>query len=641
MDPKTSETYRGQTSAALTTMGLALISLTAACNNLAPTESQHPPESTNLPDQQLPVSFYKFLSDPNNPDQRPNPEVSAATISFTAAAQKGELIYAKLGTDGITNSVGNIKNVVAGNFGVPEASVPQQIEDQLAAPNLSSIIEIKFGDKPIFIKIVKIPTVDGSEKSILFGNFGDGKWRQVIHAQGEKGFDISSSNGGVVIGGSGKVALTLAFDSTNPPEFNSLFTAGDPGSARFKQALYPLSNKGSSPRLVLRDGNGSVSGSLPEGLFDIVQGNQPVPTKDLGNTINISFKKQSLEVTPTQAEPTATTEVLTPEQQLAEYVKTAEAKQSIDQFVNAMKMAGIELTAEQVSQGITFKELKDKDGNPFTVGVYNLDPDLSKTGEALEGPIPIAIAEKNEKGEWGCKDFSTRFMADLSGVLFGTTVDGTEDFRNPLLQQALKSNFSIMTTNGQLMPFVVDKYGWEGGKSARKIAGNDLILYLHPGFYPRFFPENLKNASKEVVDQYIDDYLDNYLSLVKKTDEGYQPTLFNIVNEAVWSYKGNIGWYTSNENPLYRIYKEDWIAEVYTKAYQKAIEKGLTVGKDVVFIYNDSDLTHVPKKAALVHSVLTKTKSEISRRLGITPDEVQLDVGIELHLSEEGKNIPP
>ena len=33
----------------------------------------------------------------------------------------------------------------------------------------------------------------------------------------------------------------------------------------------------------------------------------------------------------------------------------------IPQFVNAMKMAGIEITAEQVAQGITYEALEDKD----------------------------------------------------------------------------------------------------------------------------------------------------------------------------------------------------------------------------------------------------------------------------------------
>jgi hypothetical protein len=45
----------------------------------------------------------------------------------------------------------------------------------------------------------------------------------------------------------------------------------------------------------------------------------------------------------------------------------------IPQFVNAMKMAGIEITAEQVVQGITYEALKDTEGNLFVVAVCNLD----------------------------------------------------------------------------------------------------------------------------------------------------------------------------------------------------------------------------------------------------------------------------
>jgi hypothetical protein len=48
----------------------------------------------------------------------------------------------------------------------------------------------------------------------------------------------------------------------------------------------------------------------------------------------------------------------------------------IPQFVNAMKMAGIEITAEQVAQGITYEALKGKNGNLFVVAVYSVDPNL-------------------------------------------------------------------------------------------------------------------------------------------------------------------------------------------------------------------------------------------------------------------------
>jgi GH35 family endo-1,4-beta-xylanase len=75
----------------------------------------------------------------------------------------------------------------------------------------------------------------------------------------------------------------------------------------------------------------------------------------------------------------------------------------IPQFVNALRMAGIEITAEQVAQEITYEALKDKDGNPFVVAVYNLAPSLfPEKYRDLAGPIPLMIAEKGENG-WGWK----------------------------------------------------------------------------------------------------------------------------------------------------------------------------------------------------------------------------------------------
>jgi len=81
----------------------------------------------------------------------------------------------------------------------------------------------------------------------------------------------------------------------------------------------------------------------------------------------------------------------------------------IPQFANALKNAGIELSPEQIAQGITYISTKedgtplvDKDGNPFVVAVYNLDPSLfPEQYRSLAGPIPLMIAEKGERGwEW-------------------------------------------------------------------------------------------------------------------------------------------------------------------------------------------------------------------------------------------------
>jgi hypothetical protein len=69
----------------------------------------------------------------------------------------------------------------------------------------------------------------------------------------------------------------------------------------------------------------------------------------------------------------------------------------IPQFVNAMRMAGIEITAERVAQGITYEALKGKNGNLFVVAVYSVDPNLfPQQYHVLYEPVPLLIAEKRE-----------------------------------------------------------------------------------------------------------------------------------------------------------------------------------------------------------------------------------------------------
>jgi len=94
----------------------------------------------------------------------------------------------------------------------------------------------------------------------------------------------------------------------------------------------------------------------------------------------------------------------------------------VPQFVNAMKMAGIEITAEQVSQGITFEKLIDVNGNPFVVAIYIFDPDPAKQKETLEGVIPFAIAGQNENGEWEWQESTLRELAKSLNIEIGTII---------------------------------------------------------------------------------------------------------------------------------------------------------------------------------------------------------------------------
>ncbi len=108
----------------------------------------------------------------------------------------------------------------------------------------------------------------------------------------------------------------------------------------------------------------------------------------------------------------------------------------IPQFVNAMKNAGIGVSAEEVLSNLQFISKKgdgtpllDKDDRPFVVAAYNLDPNPNQTGETLEGPIPLFIATQNENGEWGWRKLTPK-EAKNKGINTGLTwfIDFTQSW---------------------------------------------------------------------------------------------------------------------------------------------------------------------------------------------------------------------
>lgn len=237
-----------------------------------------------------------------------------------------------------------------------------------------------------------------------------------------------------------------------------------------------------------------------------------------------------------------------------------------------------------------------------------------------------------------------RTIGEKFGIVIGTTLDGSEDYRNPRLQKAIGTHFGSMMTNGQIMDNVVEHTGWAGwktGQESREIANQqNVILHLHPGFYPNNMPDRLKNAVESDIINYIENRISNLLDLVEKVDDGYQPTYLNFINEAFWdgSWEGkpdNVGWYNdgNQENPLYRLFGKKWMSESYVRIYNAAKERGISVGKDLIMIYNEAHISSPNRKAEFVFDVLSSVKQEVSQSLGIQGEQVQLDIGMQLHLS--------
>ena len=253
----------------------------------------------------------------------------------------------------------------------------------------------------------------------------------------------------------------------------------------------------------------------------------------------------------------------------------------------------------------------------------------SSTPSPTDTPTPSATSRPPTLREIGSR---------LKTVI-GTVSDGYDDWRNPLYREAIGTHFGSMMTSGQIMPFVIEKYDplWKSVQDARKLANEQqMILHLHPGFYPRYFPSMLNGTSKNETIEYAKDRIIKLISLVKRVDDSYEPTFLNFVNEAIWNLDGKAGWYTdeNGQNPLYRVYGKKWLSQIYMMIYEQPEKAGIKIGKDLMMIYNDSHLTPpYQEHSKLVLEALSNAKQEVADGLGLSSEDIQLDIGIQLHLS--------
>lgn len=303
-------------------------------------------------------------------------------------------------------------------------------------------------------------------------------------------------------------------------------------------------------------------------------------------------------------------------------------KAPISQFVNAMKMAGIEVAQEEVTQSITYQQFKNKDGNPFIVATFNLDPNPSKKGETLEGRIPLLIWTKEE----GWRSFEIRDGEKFGGPLWGTSVDGSERWQDPGYQKATK-RFNIIKALG-FSPESLER--WKMGDNWVKLAKKEppSILYTGALFSHYDIPLELKVRDKPTKEEVILSMRNRTKRILNDIKASGQPGIVDVVAEAMWWFNGP-GW---ERSIYYDTFGRDLIAEAFIIAYEEANKMGLTVGKDVHLLYTDYGIEILGPKSNFVYEELKRTKKLIAQRLGIPPDQVPLEIGIEFHIITNREN---
>ncbi len=198
----------------------------------------------------------------------------------------------------------------------------------------------------------------------------------------------------------------------------------------------------------------------------------------------------------------------------------------IPQFVNAMQMAGIEVTTEEVAERIAFIDRKadgsplvDKNGNQFVVGVYNLDPDPTKTGETLEGPIPLFIAKQDGKGRWEWR----KILLKDDGIEVGAYLGDTT-----ALNELNSGTIMFDWSKRQESPKKPVDLGWVNTQINRARTNGLINLIFNDLYYPGTAPPWLREYKAE---EELLQVLEKHFRVLMKYGVANGVTHFNVYNE--------------------------------------------------------------------------------------------------------------
>ena len=296
----------------------------------------------------------------------------------------------------------------------------------------------------------------------------------------------------------------------------------------------------------------------------------------------------------------------------------------IPQFANALKNAGIELSPEQIAQGITYISTKedgtplvDKDGNPFVVAVYNLDPDPTKQRETLEGPIPFMIYQKTKDGNWVWGFFENRPLSELNNLPMGTTMK-TSLLKNQKYADIIRNQFTISLIDYPTTWTTVEpQQGQLNFKNAdermRFSESNNMTVVINGIIYntPDWIVK--ENFTKQ---QYID--------IMKKR-----------ITDLVGRYKGRVGvWVVVNE--AFPSAEEDfWKRKIGDEYIEIAFETARAIDPSAKFIYSDFQ-NHLLGSENTEGSKKTKFNKEVVEKLNAKG----LIDGLGLHMRIRAVNPP-
>jgi len=305
-----------------------------------------------------------------------------------------------------------------------------------------------------------------------------------------------------------------------------------------------------------------------------------------------------------------------------------ETQKSVSEFISALQIAGINITAEKIlQQGLTIKDVTGVDGKKYRVATTS------------DGYVLLVGTQNPKTGEWEWSgDTLKPILNNILGVSVGTAVQTSEPYKSSIYQKTVIANFGAIFPDGDFYQNTIDKWGTGKAEFNLNFAQkNGLTLFIHPGFnrYDQEYLENIQPAER--LDK-LKERARTILSFVKKVDGDTQkPTYVTIFNEPFGRYINGSGKDIASwkvESLAQQTMGSDTLIETYIMFYEAAQEQGLELGKDVFFQFSEYGINTDNPKYRMAIQEFTRAKIEIAKRLEIPVDEVKFGLALEQRYDE-------
>ncbi|GIW64488.1 MAG: hypothetical protein KatS3mg092_0421 [Patescibacteria group bacterium] len=330
-----------------------------------------------------------------------------------------------------------------------------------------------------------------------------------------------------------------------------------------------------------------------------------------------------------------------------------EIKSSIGNFVNALNKAGIRITPEQVTQGLTYQTIevpkkdpktgeviKDEAGNEVRENVVVAYYSLNSSNKYLPGDYHFFIFNKDKDrweiltpGRWW------KLRNKFVGVYMGGEL--TKNYSYRALAEEHFGRGGILALDGQVRPGPdIEERIPNNSASLRSfdIANqNNMGLLFHYVAEPGKYPDRINSNN---VDQWLSERL-KIIAQLTRQKLNIDPILVEY-NEPF--LVGRVNYRNTEREPLRDKHGEtDYLGYFIYQTYKIFVDSGLEPGRDFIIIINDNTPALDPNSISYIEQVLVSQRQNAFRMLLADnyninePDQIPLILGLQTN----NRSLPP